>query len=216
MRSLERHRDVGAYALGVLDEADAFRFEDHLPECAACLLALAELQDTARLLECYGRTLEDFGRAAEPPAAPGPALLDRTLRDIGRRHTVRRGGRLCAAALAVALAFATPAVTLVAVSGAGPERVSARDARSGVLATLTAHDRAWGTDLALTVRDPAPRARVCTLVAVGKDGSERTITTWKAPGKTAEIPAAAALRPGQTDRYEVRTTDGQRLVTLRL
>lgn len=29
MRSLERHRDVGAYALGVLDEADAFRFEDH-------------------------------------------------------------------------------------------------------------------------------------------------------------------------------------------
>ena len=30
MRSLERHRDVGAYALGVLDEADTFRFEDHL------------------------------------------------------------------------------------------------------------------------------------------------------------------------------------------
>ena len=33
MRSLERHRDVGAYALGVLDEAEAFRFEDHLMEC---------------------------------------------------------------------------------------------------------------------------------------------------------------------------------------
>ncbi|MDP9685747.1 hypothetical protein J2S47_006249 [Streptomyces griseoviridis] len=29
MRSLERHRHAGAYALGVLDERDAFRFEDH-------------------------------------------------------------------------------------------------------------------------------------------------------------------------------------------
>ena len=28
MRSLERHRDVAAYALGVLSEAEAFRFED--------------------------------------------------------------------------------------------------------------------------------------------------------------------------------------------
>ncbi|MGQ4427661.1 zf-HC2 domain-containing protein, partial [Streptomyces violaceoruber] len=36
MRSLERHRDVGAYALGVLDEAEAFRFEDHLMECPRC------------------------------------------------------------------------------------------------------------------------------------------------------------------------------------
>ena len=36
MRSQETHRDVAAYALGVLDEADAFRFEDHLMECPRC------------------------------------------------------------------------------------------------------------------------------------------------------------------------------------
>ncbi|MBW5423507.1 hypothetical protein GKQ77_18375 [Streptomyces sp. BG9H] len=209
MRSLERHRDAGAYALGVLDEADAFRFEDHLTRCPVCLLALDELQGTARQLEHYGRT-------TEPRPVPGPDLLDRTLGEVGRLHAGRRRGRLCAAALAVALAFGAPAATLVAVSGSGPGTVSARDGRSGVSATLTAHDRAWGTELALTVRDPARRSRVCELVAVGKDGSERTVTTWRAPARTARIPAAAALRPDGTDRYEVRTADGERLVTLRL
>ena len=42
MRSLERHRDVGAYALGVLDEAEAFRFEDHLMECPQCAAQVTE------------------------------------------------------------------------------------------------------------------------------------------------------------------------------
>jgi len=35
MRSLERHHDAGAYALGLLDAADTFRFEDHLGRCPA-------------------------------------------------------------------------------------------------------------------------------------------------------------------------------------
>jgi hypothetical protein len=36
----EQHFDVAAYALGVLDERDAARFEDHLIECPACALEL--------------------------------------------------------------------------------------------------------------------------------------------------------------------------------
>ncbi|MGV9882202.1 zf-HC2 domain-containing protein [Streptomyces sp. NPDC003006] len=211
MRSLERHRDAGAYALGVLDEPDAFRFEDHLAQCPACHLALGELRRTAAQLKLYGR-------ATPPAAAPGPKLLEHTLREVGRVHTVRRRRRLCALALAAVLAFGAPAVALVTAAGPDPgrpERLSARDARSGVHATLTARDRAWGTELALTVRDPAPRSRVCELVAVGKDGSERTVTTWQVPARSVEIPAVAALRPDETDRYEVRTADGERLVTLR-
>ena len=42
MRSLERHRDVAAYALGVLNEAEAFRFEDHLMECPRCAAHVTE------------------------------------------------------------------------------------------------------------------------------------------------------------------------------
>src|SRR4051812_10338670 len=36
----EQHFDVAAYALGVLDERDAARFEDHLIDCPACALEL--------------------------------------------------------------------------------------------------------------------------------------------------------------------------------
>jgi hypothetical protein len=36
----EQHFDVAAYALGVLDERDAARFEDHLIECPTCALEL--------------------------------------------------------------------------------------------------------------------------------------------------------------------------------
>ena len=36
----EQHFDVAAYALGVLDDRDAARFEDHLIDCPACALEL--------------------------------------------------------------------------------------------------------------------------------------------------------------------------------
>jgi len=39
---LDSHRECRAYALGVLDAADAFRFEDHLMECPQCALLLAD------------------------------------------------------------------------------------------------------------------------------------------------------------------------------
>ncbi|MDG4865862.1 hypothetical protein P8605_47700, partial [Streptomyces sp. T-3] len=59
---------------------------------------------------------------------------------------------------------------------------------------------------------------VCELVAVGADGTEETVTTWRV---SARHPApvltrgGASLRPGEIDRFEVRAEDGQRLVTLR-
>jgi hypothetical protein len=40
MMQEQQHFDVAAYALGVLDERDAARFEDHLIDCPACALEL--------------------------------------------------------------------------------------------------------------------------------------------------------------------------------
>jgi hypothetical protein len=34
--SREQHFDVASYALGVLDEADSERFEEHLADCWVC------------------------------------------------------------------------------------------------------------------------------------------------------------------------------------
>ena len=44
------HRDVAAYALGVLDERDAARFEDHLAECDACAVELESLLPVTAML----------------------------------------------------------------------------------------------------------------------------------------------------------------------
>ncbi|MGB8941569.1 MAG: hypothetical protein WCD21_15235, partial [Streptomyces sp.] len=75
-----------------------------------------------------------------------------------------------------------------------------------------------GTDIGLRISDPVG-AHVCELVAVGTDGSEQTVTTWKAPADepwaALSTRGGAALPRQDIARYEVRTTDGQRLLTLR-
>jgi hypothetical protein len=46
----EKHYDVASYALGVLDERDAARFEDHLIECPRCAFELESFVQVADLL----------------------------------------------------------------------------------------------------------------------------------------------------------------------
>ena len=95
MRSLERHRDVGAYALGVLDEAEAFRFEDHLMECPRCAAHVTEFGPATRQMMLYRRATP---RVVHPMAQPGPQLLDRLLGEVAapapgapQAAAVRRG-----------------------------------------------------------------------------------------------------------------------------
>jgi len=46
----EQHFDVASYALGVLDERDAARFEDHLIDCPACAIELESLLPVVDIL----------------------------------------------------------------------------------------------------------------------------------------------------------------------
>jgi anti-sigma factor RsiW len=46
----EDHFDVASYALGVLDDRDAARFEDHLIECERCAIELDSFVQVADLL----------------------------------------------------------------------------------------------------------------------------------------------------------------------
>ncbi len=50
MREREQHVDVAAYALGVLDERDAARFEDHLIDCPQCAFELESFVQVADAL----------------------------------------------------------------------------------------------------------------------------------------------------------------------
>jgi hypothetical protein len=59
--------------------------------------------------------------------------------------------------------------------------------------------------------------RSCRLVAIGRDGTEQVVTSWTVGAHntgTDTVEGDSALHPDEIDRYEVRTTDGTRLVTL--
>ncbi|KOG42670.1 zf-HC2 domain-containing protein [Streptomyces resistomycificus] len=213
MRSLERHRDVGAYALGVLDEADAFRFEDHLMECPRCAAHVTEFGPATRQLMLYRRATP---RVVSPLTQPGPRLLDRLVSEVAARHRARRRRLWFALAASVVLAVAGPGVVLLAGDADSAVRVTATDERSGVWAEVTTEDEVWGSQVQLKVKDGAgPRA--CLLVAVGHDGSEQTVTNWNVPDHDARpntMRGGTTMHPDQIARYELRTTGGEHLATL--
>lgn len=213
MRSLERHRDVGAYALGVLNEADAFRFEDHLMECPQCTAHVSEFRPAARQLMLYRRSTP---RSVHPFATPGPRLLDRLLGEVANRHKAGRRRWLYAVAASVVFAAGGPAIAIVTADGSPTTQVAATDAQTGVWAQVTSEDRVWGSQVDVLVKDAAG-PRPCQLIAIGKDGSEQTVTSWMAQGDTStttSMQGGAALQSEEISRFEVRTTDGEHLVTL--
>ncbi|MET8583643.1 zf-HC2 domain-containing protein [Streptomyces collinus] len=214
MRSLERHRDVGAYALGVLDEAESFRFEDHLMECPQCAAQVTEFGPAARQLMLYRRATP---RVVHPMAQPGPRLLDRLLGELTTRHRARRRRLLYGLAASVVLAVAGPAVMAFAGHGEPASRVTAAtDPGTGVWARVTTEDGDSGSLMRLEVKD-ASGPHACRLVVVGRDGSEQVVSGWSVgthdTGTTMTM-AGSTMHPDQIAHYDVRTTDGQRLVSL--
>ncbi|CAL9358352.1 zf-HC2 domain-containing protein [Streptomyces sp. Tu 3180] len=215
MRSLERHRDVGAYALGVLDEAEAFRFEDHLMECPSCAAQVTEFGPTTRQLMLYRRSTPQL---VHPLAEPGRRMLDRLLSQVAARNRTGRRRMLLALAASVVCAVSASAIAMVTDDGGGAAvSIAATDERSGVWAQVTSRDETWGSQVELKVRDGAG-PRVCRLVVVGRDGSEETATSWSVPRHDARpntMLGGSALHSEEIARYEVRTADGEHLVTLR-
>ena len=101
------HMDVAAYALGVLDEQDTERFEEHLATCWACAAELETMVPVVGLLsDIDGETM-----VALEQTATDPALLDRTLVAV---RTHRRQARF-----RQVLATAAAVVAVGALSGVG-------------------------------------------------------------------------------------------------
>jgi anti-sigma factor RsiW len=212
MRSLERHRDVGAYALGVLDEAEAFRFEDHLMECPRCAAHVTEFGPATRQLMLYRRATPRF---VHPMAQPGPRLLERLVGEVARRRRAGRRRMLYGLAASVVFAVGGPGVAFMAGhQGDGPMQVAATDAKTGVWAQVRAADTDSGTRVELRIKDSAG-AHSCRLVVVARDGSEETVTTWSAhDAEMNTMMGGTTMHPDDIDHFEVRSADGQHLVTL--
>ncbi|RFS83052.1 zf-HC2 domain-containing protein [Actinomadura spongiicola] len=120
MTSRIEHTDIGAYALGLLEEDDRRAFETHLAQCASCAEELGEMSGMAEALSGLGeftgategvdREIEVGGAtgaaeaasatASERPPAEVIDLLRRERRSDRRR---RRGTYVIGAAAAAAL-----------------------------------------------------------------------------------------------------------------
>ncbi|MEU8344534.1 zf-HC2 domain-containing protein [Spirillospora sp. NPDC048832] len=232
------HIDVGAYALGLLEEPDRRAFEAHLASCASCHEELGTLRGVARTLDGIGPIAEPPGA---PPVPPEPAVVADLLRHRNARQRRHRAARALAAAAAGVVLLGGALGTGFTLGAdrepaAAPQddgtaallrdghKVSASDAGTGVTGTVAMQQKAWGSRIAMElskVRGPLE----CELVAVDRRGEGHTVVGWSVPDKGYGLPGSpqprlalqggTALRPEEISRFEVRTIGGGRtLLTL--
>ncbi|MEW2380596.1 zf-HC2 domain-containing protein [Micromonospora sp. NPDC047707] len=117
------HMDVAAYALGVLDEHDTERFEEHLATCWACAAELETMVPVVGLLSGIdGETM-----SALEQTQTDPALLDRTLVAVRAHRRRTRFRQVLATAAAVVVFGGLTGVGFAnIVADSAPPRVDAQ------------------------------------------------------------------------------------------
>jgi hypothetical protein len=188
-----QHTDVGAYSLGLLEQADRQEFEAHLAGCTSCAAELGEFSAMADLLTGIEPVQAGQDESAES------AVVDLVHRRAADRHRrVWRQSVLAAAASLVLLAGGIAAGVAAAPSQSAPVQVavpgqlhSATDAATGVTGKVGLVAKPWGTAVTLdlaNVRGPLE----CQLVAVSRTGERRVITGWFVPAAGYGVPGHPA------------------------
>lgn len=204
----EQHFDVAAYALGVLDERDATRFEDHLIDCPTCAI---ELESLLPVVDILSDVDADALVATEQSRRDG-IVLKKMIGEVKkerRRANSRRLYSLAAAVvvfamLSIGALFAgaqwfapnqdnpttaqrsskqlDPLPLSDGVGIGGPEltgeRLGGTDPRSGVRAEVALERKDWGTQVSFAVSN-IDGPLTCRLVAVRTDGASEVLSTWK-------------------------------------
>nr|WP_324784145.1 zf-HC2 domain-containing protein [Streptomyces sp. H51] len=193
------HETVGAYALGILDDAEATAFEAHLAGCEWCAQQLDELAGMEPMLAA----LADLPGSGSPAigeslsAKPSPRLAEKLVDEVVVRRRTRTRRNLFALAASVALIAGGPLAVLAATGdsddtgtqAAGPaqaafqsmgDRVSATDPGTHVSATVAMEKKDWGTHAVLQLKNVKGPLK-CSLIAVGKNGERETVTSWSVP-----------------------------------
>jgi len=212
------HLDVGAYVLGILDQADRERFEAHLAGCPGCAAEVDELAGLEPLLA----ELAAAGPVESGPAArPSPQLLDSLVGEVASTRRKARTRRLALVAAAAVLIVGGPAATW-ALSQQDPQpavavqQFTATDPGTGVSATVGVTPKKWGSEISLALSN-VTGPQNCDLIAVSAKGERQTVSTWAVPptgyGTDAlRTTGGAGLTPSDIDHFEIRTLDGQRLL----
>jgi hypothetical protein len=204
------HMDVAAYALGVLDEQDMERFEEHLATCWACAAELETMVPVVGLLS----DIDEESITALEQTHTNPVLLDRTLVAL-RTHRRRARFRQVLATAAAVVVFggltgvvfsnlsdssttppiAGPTTAPLDPPGSRPgnpsgpniggndqegDQVDVTDATTGVRATFFLISKDFGTRMDF-ILGRLPGPRTCRLVVVRENGSTEVVSTWSVP-----------------------------------
>lgn len=205
------HETVGAYALGILDDAEATAFETHLAGCEWCAQQLDELAGMEPMLAALAdlpgsSTPEVVGESLS--AKPGPRLVEKLVDEVAERRAQKRRRGFYLVAAAAALIIGSP-LTVFAVSGSDggdnnttvavsparsafesmPDKVTATDPTTKVTATVAVEKKDWGTNTVLELNNVTGPQK-CSLVAVGKNGERETVTSWSVPKWGYGVPNA--------------------------
>lgn len=208
------HETVGAYALGILDDAEATAFEAHLATCEWCAQQLDELAGMepmlAALADLPGSGTPAIGESLS--ARPSPRLVERLVDDVSERRALKRRRSFYLVAAAAALIVGGP-LAVMAVNGGGDsgqtatplaatakstfegmsDKVTNTDASTKVTATVAMAKKDWGTSGVVELKNVKGPLK-CSLIAVGKNGERETMSSWSVPawgygianGKTEE------------------------------
>lgn len=216
--------DDGAYVLGALSPADRAAYEKHLPSCGACREAVAELAVLPGLL----RRLK---QPAEESVAVGdrvPALMTE-LKKRRRRSAAAVFASFCAALAITVGAMSAPWTALSsrptgtpsASPSAGPEMIAMKQVLMETYVTAEASLSGSGSGTLITMHCAYPpngkpaKAWTFRLVAVGADGTEEQVGSWKAaPGEEVTITGTVQFGHGAIARLELRSRDGTALLIL--
>ncbi|MDX2695521.1 zf-HC2 domain-containing protein [Streptomyces ipomoeae] len=194
------HETVGAYALGILDDAEATQFEAHLATCEWCGQQLDELAGMEPMLAA----LADLPAAQGTPAIgeslaakPSPKLSDRLVGEVVQHRAKKSRRNFFMLAAGVALIVGGPTAVFATTGGsddsgndvAGPAqeafthmttKVDATDSSTKVSATVAMESKKWGTHAVLELKNVKGPEK-CSLIAVGKNGERETVTSWSVP-----------------------------------
>ncbi|GLY74060.1 anti-sigma factor family protein [Actinoallomurus iriomotensis] len=228
------HTDVGAYALGLLEEDDRRAFEAHLTGCDRCARELGEFAGMRELLSGVAPPEDDDRDPPSAGRAGGPGELSRLLRRRGIDERRRRRGTTIIGLVAGAALLAGGAAVGASVTGSGDDHGDvpadllawgeirrATDPRTGVAGVVAMEDKGWGTHIALDLTH-VTGPRTCELIAVSTTGARHVMTEWVVPRAGYGTPGApdhlqvhggTALRRSDLRRFEVRDqNDGILLV----
>jgi hypothetical protein len=222
----DEHIDLGAYALGLLEDRDKASFEAHLATCPACAGELGMLSPVAGLL----RGLEPVELPADPGAGELPVDLLRRRAAVSRRRfrwQVAVGAAACVAALgggvAVGIASAHHGQNVAGPVMIGQQHQASNPA-TGVTGTVGLVAKAWGTQVTLDLADVHGPLE-CQLIAISKTGEQKVVTGWFVPAPGDGVPGHPAhlLVQGGTAipidnlaRFEVTVVRGPTLLTIRV